>query len=65
MGRLLHLHLGNVPPFPSAQRENRNETMRIYEKLKLNTGKFSSFQLFFSKLHPLGILCDRLIVPMS
>lgn len=28
MGRLLHLHLGNAPPFPSAQRENRNETMK-------------------------------------
>lgn len=63
MGRLLHLHLGNVPSFPSAQRENRNETMRIYEKLKLNTGKFS---IYTSQIcSPLGIVCDRLIVPMS
>lgn len=48
MGRLLHLHLGNVPPFPSAQRKNRNETMKIYEKLKLSTGKFLIYILLKS-----------------
>lgn len=52
MGRPLHLHLGNVPPFPSAQRENRNETMKIYEKIEAEY--WQVFNIYFSNLQPPG-----------